>query len=360
MADTTWHYAVVVGIDEYPRIENGRKNLRGPMEDAEDMAAWLTDAKGGNLDPARVKLLTRKAPGGRSPPVPVLDEISDAILGCAADFVDRRKTTLPNEAARKAAWQKSRLYFYVSGHGIDDEGDDAALVTANASSVSLNHISTRNVLNKLTKERVFGELVILADCCREMIGVGAQPLIWDLTPYRGYNVRSLPRTFIGLASRNRQKAFEPGDKYRNSIFTQALLEGLKGGVSGNLVTSETLEKFLYSVVPKLAQEQKGEDQDPKIDGDPDIVFMHNSTNYQVTLTARPGSPFAALPAVDALETDKAVVRSRVPLPAAAPGVFKGMLATGFYAIVPPGGDPMAGSPVHALSVLGKDTDEAIG
>src|SRR5271165_1672451 len=129
MLDTTWHYAVVVGIDEYPRIENGKRNLQCPLKDAEQMQAWLTSPQGGNLDPSRVKVLTRTLPAGRNPPVPVLDEINSAILDCADDFLDRRKTSLPDEATRKKAWQNSRFYFYISGHGMDGDGDDAVLIT---------------------------------------------------------------------------------------------------------------------------------------------------------------------------------------------------------------------------------------
>jgi len=139
MVDTTWHYAVVVGIDKYPAIEAGRYDLKCPIEDALRMQEWLSSRHGGNLD-GRVTTLTRTIPAGRPPPAPVLDEINKAIIDCAKDFVSRRTKALKTEAARKAAWQTSRLYFYTSGHGMDGEGDDLALITANASLESLNHI----------------------------------------------------------------------------------------------------------------------------------------------------------------------------------------------------------------------------
>src|SRR5262249_12684820 len=362
MSDTTWHYAVVVGIDEYPQIDNGNYNLRCPLEDARRMEQWLTSPQGGNLDASRVKVLTRTVPPGRQPPVPVFDEINSAILDCAAEFVQRRKNTLPNEAARKAAWKESRFYFYISGHGMDGEGDDSVLITANATRMSMNHISTRNVLNALKTDKVFGELVVLTDCCRDLAGVIVQALPWDLRNYAGYNDPVLPRTFVARASRNRQKAYEPppGASIKNSIFTQALLEGLQGGVPGNTVDSKNLENFLYNYVPKLATGLSSPEQNPEINADPGIVFVHSSKSYKVTLTARSGSAFAGQTAVDVLEMERAAVRSRVTLPATAPDVFTGALPTGFYAVVPEGGDPMAGALVHPLSVIGKDTDETIG
>lgn len=362
MPGTEWHYAVVVGIDQYPRIDSGKRDLRCPVKDAERMEAWLTSPQGGNIDASRVKVLTRTMPTGRQPPVPVFDEINSAVLDTVVEFVDRRKTTLPDEAARKAAWQQSRFYFYISGHGMDGAGDDAVLITANATRASMNHISTRNVLNRLKTDKVFAELIVLADCCRDMSGVQVQDLPWDLKPYAGYNSKGLPRSFVAHASRNRKQAFEPPatSPIANSIFTHALLEGLEGGVAAAEVDSKSLENFLYNYVPKVAADASISEQDPEIRADPGIVFVKNSKDYQVRLTARAGSPFAGVAAVDALVMTAAAVTSRKTLAAISPGVFSGKLETGYYAIVPVGGDPMAGCPVHAVRVLGKDTDESIG
>jgi uncharacterized caspase-like protein len=361
MLDTTWHYAVVVGIDEYPRIDGGKYNLRCPLKDVQRMEQWLTSRQGGNLA-GRVTTLTRTIPPGRRPPAPVFDEINSAILDCAEDFVTRRKRELPDEAARKAAWQTSRFYFYISGHGMDGEGDDAVLITANATRTSMNHISTRNVLNRLRKDNVFGEVVIMADCCRELAGVEVQPLPWDLRNYTGYKDATLPRAFVAYASRNRKKAYEPpvGSSIQNGIFTQALLEGLEGGVPGNQVDSKSLENFLYNYVPKLATQLSTPDQNPEIKADPGIIFVQSSKSYGVTLTAGPGSAIASQSAVDAVETLGRAVKSRVTLPLYAPGVFKGALPTGYYVAVPTGADPFTGSAAYPFAVLGEDRDATIG
>jgi hypothetical protein len=253
----------------------------------------------------------------------------------------RRKKELPNDAARKAAWQTSRFYFYTSGHGIGGEGDDTALITANATRASLNHISTRHVLNELKKEKVFGELVVFADCCRELAGVNVQPLPWDLREYRGYNDDVLPRAFIAYASRNRKQAFEPpaDSPIKNSFFTQALLKGLEGGAPGHQVDSKSLENFLYNYVPTLAP-----NQNPDIKADPGIIFVQTSRSYQIMLTADRKSPFArhrSIDVVDALsgapplpcpaqmpcETIRAPVDRAVSQPALASGSRIVLMAT---------------------------------
>jgi len=371
MVDATWHYAVVVGIDQYPRIDNGRLDLQCPLQDAEDMKDWLTSGQGGNLAPERVKLLTRMLPNGRNPPVPVFDEINGAILDCADDFVARRMSDLPDDAARKIAWQSSRFYFYISGHGMDGDGDDAVLITANATRVSMNHISTRQVLNGLRKEKVFGQIVVLADCCREMAGTAVQPLPWDLAQYRGYNDTMLPKSFVAYASRNRRKAQEvpPGSSVRNSIFTLALLEGLQGGVAGQLVESSGLAGFLYNRVPTLVKQVwnpqnrpdiQTPEQNPDIKADPGIVFLHGSASYQITLRAPPGSAFEPLGAVDAVTTEGVLVKTRTTLARGSSGTFKGVLPTGYYVAVPQGADPFTGSPpLFPFEVIGEDRDVAI-
>jgi uncharacterized caspase-like protein len=354
MLDTRWHYAVVVGIDQYPRIEAGKRDLRCPLEDARRMAEWLSSRQGGNLA-GRITTLTRTIPPGRTPD-PVFDDINAAILKCAADFVTDRRRELRDEAARKAAWQTSRFYFYISGHGMDGQGDDAALITANATYESMNHISTRSVINRLRRHTVFGEIVVLADCCREFPAVDVQELPWDLRRFKGYEEDGFPKSFIAYASRTRKRAYEPppGSPIKNSIFTQALLEGLEGGVPGNQVDSKSLESFLYNYVPVLARRLKTPDQNPEIKADPDIVFVQSSKSYLVTLAAGPGSPFAGLFAIDAIETVGQTVRSRVTLPVDSPGVFKGTLPTGYYLAVPSGADPFRESAAFPFRVLGED------
>lgn len=357
-----WHYAVVVGVDQYPRINGGDFDLKCPIDDAEQIKEWLISSGGGDVHPDRVKVLTRLLPAGRNPPVPVFDEINEAIIECTEDFKRRREQKFSKQADQKEAWKQSRFYFYISGHGVDGEGDDAVLITANASLISLNHISTRSVLNKLKTSRAFADLVVWADCCRDLPTVTIQDLPWDLGE-RGYNIPKMPRSFIAYAARNRKKAYEPnGGSSKNSIFTQVLLEGLKGGVPGKHVDSDNLRKFMLDCVPRRALELTDVEQHPEINADTGILFGKPVIkDYLVKLTPRAGSVFESLPSVDILDMDNATIRSRRTFLADSDGVFIGRLETGFYGVVPPGGNPLQdGSPVQPIGVFGKDTNETIG
>jgi uncharacterized caspase-like protein len=359
--DATWHYAVVVGIDKYPKIEHGDRDLRCPIRDAERMTDWLTSSQGGNIPPERVTLLTRTVPPDRHPPAPVFDEINTAILDAAEDFVKRRKKQSPSAVVQRSAWEKSRFYFYLSGHGMDGEGDDAALITANASSNSLNHISTRQVLNRLKQDHVYAEIVIFADCCRDLAPVPIQTLPWNLSRFYGFDDPRLPRTFAAFASHNRTSAYEPpaNSPIKYSLFTQALIEGMEGAAPGNSVNSGNLKRYLLVRVPSLAQSANQVDQYPEFLGDDDIEFGANSKSYQVNLKANATSVFATAAAVDAVEIDRGLVRSRVTFATVASGQFQGKLPTGFYAIVDSGADPMQSISVHSLRVLGEDVNERI-
>src|ERR1700751_2828241 len=74
------HYAVVVGVDQYPSYLNGKKNLNCPQNDAKAVRNWLLRADGGGLPPPvagaaespNLTLITREVPPGRPPPCPLI------------------------------------------------------------------------------------------------------------------------------------------------------------------------------------------------------------------------------------------------------------------------------------------------
>jgi hypothetical protein len=51
-------YALVIGINDYPKWEDGAQSLKGANSDAKEFYDWLLDANGGGLLPGNAHLIT--------------------------------------------------------------------------------------------------------------------------------------------------------------------------------------------------------------------------------------------------------------------------------------------------------------
>jgi uncharacterized caspase-like protein len=353
-----WHYAVVVGIDQYPELDGGKRNLTCPLADAIEVAGWLGDPSGGELPAEQVHLITREFPktDTRHPPVPLQEEIYRAILTVVRAF-DAAKAKLGSAAEKKEAWEQSRFYFYISGHGIDASGDDTVVIAANSSHDYLGmHISTRGLLNALRKHSVFAEIVVIADACREFAYSAISPPPFVMDQYAGFNSALGSKVFYASASRTRKKAYEPPAEagLTHSFFTHSLLQGLRGGVVGGEVTSEKLSDFLYNDVPALTKRYLNVSQNPEISCDPGIVFVRGAqrTHEVVASTAR-AQRFAAVAALDAIVYADGGVQERFGFVVDADATtHRVRVPGGSYLIVPQGADPrQADVPYHPITVL---------
>ncbi len=153
-------HAVLVGIQEYPGSP-GFGALSGPVKDVEYFERWLVDPKGGDVDPANiVKLITQTprpdVPVDQFPPTSagIEDTIRALVLGGAG--VIRRP--------------EGRLYLYFSGHGFSDFSEKtihAALYAANAQPFNSRGICGTKYANWCRRAAVFGEIVLVMDCCRD-------------------------------------------------------------------------------------------------------------------------------------------------------------------------------------------------
>ena len=161
------HYAVVVGIDRYPGISD----LTGAKADATKFAEWLLDPDEGALPRDNVQVLV-KSPDEEATYMsletaePTQDSIDDALR----NVVDAVRAQLDVD---RSAWQRTRLYLYVAGHGFAPAGSEGSLLVANAGP----GIYSRNL--DLPRYRAycsacafFSEVVIFADCCRTRVGPG--------------------------------------------------------------------------------------------------------------------------------------------------------------------------------------------
>lgn len=246
------HYAVVVGIDHYPAINT----LKYARRDAKGFYDWLVDPDGGGVPEKNATLITAQPSrnGRKLKPEearPIKQEIDQEINKF-------RQHCMAHVAKHAEDWDKTRLYFFASGHGIAPEPDEAALLMAAAGpgNYTLN-FSCAQYMKRFQKEQVFRELVFFADCCRERADNAAlYGPNWDETPRQN----GLVLTLRGYATIFGELAFEPlarqqdPDKLRG-YFTQALLEGLRDHKAVNpatgVIDSGSLSDFVYERVRTL-------------------------------------------------------------------------------------------------------------
>jgi uncharacterized caspase-like protein len=335
------HYAVVVGINRYP----GLSDLRGPAGDAARFVEWLVDPDGGDVPQANVRLVPASTDAEADLTVdaarPELDDINDALREVTNEV--RRRTE-----AEPALWQRTRLYFFVAGHGLLPDGGEAALLAANASGEEPGYnLDLR--LYQLWYRRCghFHELVVFADCCRnEFPGATSYG-----PPFRQYpSVDREVRIAVGYGAAFGRRAYEdvagPPDE-RRGFFTTALLRGLRRHRRW-----DELRAFVDQTLPELALANKRV-QRAEMFGDDDMVFGRPGAapaedRYQVTIAFPPGAPDAVelcdgrLTVLDTWDTRQ--------------GPWRTALTPGLYCVRAIGGEPLVGAP---FVVAGANTDVSL-
>jgi Caspase domain len=253
------HYAVVVGINRYPGIGD----LTGARADARAFTTWLTKPDGGGLPTTNVKQIcltaqAEKAITSVEGARPTSQEIDDALMNVAR----AARESLNQDAS---LWERSRLYFYVAGHGLAPQGGEGALFLAHADNERLSrNLELAEYRRWCTTCAFFREVVVFADCCRTRYrkavrGYGPQLDECD-APWEG----KVPTYVIGYGSALGYLSYEDtqaggvGDKARG-YFTRALLDGLDGAAprdSEGAITAATLSGYVQTVVAEqTANEQ---------------------------------------------------------------------------------------------------------
>ncbi|MCB1035090.1 MAG: caspase family protein [Acidobacteria bacterium] len=220
------HYAVVVGIDRYP----GVRDLTSARNDARRFAEWLKREDGGGVPEENLKLILFN---DEDLPEPLeLQDAAPRFQQIEDDLFDLRLRCEEHVADEPLDWRDTRLYLYVSGHGIAPAPDEAALLMANAAPQRFGrNLSCDKFLEFFKAAQTFHELVFFADCCRERVSSAPiQAPTWDRVEGHNGPVVALP----GYATHFGDLAFEADEEdnedpdQRRSYFTQALLEGLEG------------------------------------------------------------------------------------------------------------------------------------
>lgn len=278
------HFGVAVGIDHYPELSK----LNFARKDATHFGDWLVDPHGGGLSDQNVEVISHPnvQPDqviAREDALPIRRTVYNAILR----FMKKAKQAVEDDPVN---WFDTRLYFYVSGHGIALDARDASLLMADA---SLEHygenVSCRALLDTLGKMQPFAEVVAFADCCRDQArGAAAGFPNWTLSEVDNAEVN----TALGVAAEFGKKAYEPDiddaqdpDEFRG-YFTTALLEGLYGKVMAPEVNTLTLARYVDERVRELLEHDSKKSQKCRIYGDmsnPIVFGPSTSSKHQLEI-----------------------------------------------------------------------------
>jgi hypothetical protein len=237
MPEHVSHYALVVGIDDYPRF----RSLKGARKDAEDFHAWLTNLDdGGGVPPANVELVLSK----EDPVRPIHEDIDDAL------------EKILSKAGRDGG--EKRLYLYFSGHGLGRTNSGVDLCLASWSKLQrARALDSSRYLDLLMGCGHFQEVIFLLDCCRvREIRANALPPGIEL-PAPGDSAPAC-RSFIGYATEFMNAAYEAETSQAGDVrghFTRALIEALKGAAAeqGGGVRASKLKEYLEVNTPLIAK-----------------------------------------------------------------------------------------------------------
>jgi len=252
-------YALVVGIDDYPRFGANGRNLKGAVRDADRFRDWLLNQHtGGGLDPDHCRLIT-----SHGNPM----ELTSMTVDLALDDLWR--------TARESGGGR-RFYFFFSGHGQSVVSANTVTYDQSLCLPQWSHTMPHAALNADSYPNVvqtcmpFEEIVMFLDCCRvPAIKVRAiESSLGCAVPLDGFE---MVNKMVYFAAEPMHRAFEgeigdtPEDEEPevHGFFTAALLEALEIGSDrpGGGIGAKSLWDYLSFRVPQLADD-KGRRQVP--------------------------------------------------------------------------------------------------
>lgn len=342
------HFGVCLGIDRYPGFPG--RDLGSARGDAIAFSEWLLAPDGGALPPPNVAVVTATADemwAQSWDARPQLREVNRALDSFNKRLREWLEATPDDPNA-------SRLYVYASGHGFGPLDGECGVLMADADTDNLgDHVELSKYRQWYERYGRFRELVIFADCCREIPAEGV--------PANGppFTERGAPigvRAFTGYASRLGAVAWEPvgmADRdMARGYYTRALLAGLRGGAvdpDHGVVTSTTLAQFVAQAVEAatrgvVAAPQKAEH---KLDPANPILFGGGGRLPTHRATIRFPASFAGRAAL------RSATAAEIATWEAANGPWAVELPDGYYEVIP---TPPAEATDWLFKVVGADVD----
>jgi len=231
------HYALVIGIDDYP--SGDLRSLEHAKHDAEAFRNWLIDpGTGGGVPEQNCKLILSRG----ELLLPNFDEIDDRLLEIM-------------ELAKQSQANARRLYFYFSGHGMAASKFQTFLCLPRWSNLRRNAaLDSQAFSSYLVDSGLFRAIVFLFDCCRSYKPSVAGH-ITSLGDARANPAANQSRLFVAFAASHLDQAFEESEVDGHGFFTRALLSGLKGGAcqDGGGAPAHKLKAFIESETRNLAE-----------------------------------------------------------------------------------------------------------
>jgi formylglycine-generating enzyme required for sulfatase activity len=228
------NWAICVGINQYRFLQD----LTCAVNDAEKMHLWLKETA--KFD--QTYLFTDISPE--------IDDMSEP-LPSQPTFTTLRRW-LRKRFARPILSPSDSLWFFFSGHGVREQGQDYLLLNdsdpdpeeVNNSAISLTFVTEQ------LRQSGAGNIMMFVDACRSVVKSGL-----------GIELQS-EQGIISIAScRPEQKSYEI-EELGHGSFTYALLESLQIQGENNCATVERLCKRLKDRVATLNREYKKPVQTP--------------------------------------------------------------------------------------------------
>jgi Caspase domain len=217
-------YALLVGIRSYPGAPR-LAPLQGPRNDVEYFRSWLIDPQGGDMDPTHVLPLPEQEP----PPPPAI--AIDQYPPTQAEFYALFRRIVYDGGPAPIKRPNGRLYLFFSGHGFSDvrQSAEAAVYCGNAQPGLAWNISGTALAHWCVRAAVFGEVVLVMDCCRDAeVSKKLDPCLLDVVIDPGAkNVRSLEIYAVPYAEKAQERHFADRNRV-HGLLTYTLVAALYG------------------------------------------------------------------------------------------------------------------------------------
>ena len=267
MSETEHDHALVIGISRYAAADHDPPwlpNLRGPDNDAEAIGAWLMRGDGGGLPPQNVCVV-------RSADFPDPTNIGPQQKAVIDGFTKLKD--LPTNAF-EGQYAGRRLYVYAAGHGMANNRDDAALVTAEATPEDRLNVLVNDWFSWFWYAHRFREFVLWVDTCATLQpGEFLKPCPWAREAHIDAGTGDL---FIAFGAEYGKIAVENEfDGTWHGVFSYALIQALNGA-NGSPVETDNLRNYLYNGLRTLLTQAQlnhsGVAKEPFFDTTDPLVF----------------------------------------------------------------------------------------